>query len=64
MHSREIIAALQDDGWQLDRVQGSHHQFRHPTKRGTVTDKHPARHTPSGTLRSIERQSGLTLRRG
>lgn len=64
MHSREIIAALQDDGWQLDRVNGSHHQYRHPTKRGTVTVKHPARDTPIGTLRSIERQSGLTLRRG
>jgi predicted RNA binding protein YcfA (HicA-like mRNA interferase family) len=51
-----------DDGWYLRRVRGSHHQFRHPTKRGTVTVKHPQRDVSIVVLKSIERQSGLTLR--
>ncbi|MEK7401930.1 MAG: type II toxin-antitoxin system HicA family toxin [Gemmatimonadota bacterium] len=44
------------------RQKGSHVQLRHPIKAGTVTVKHPARDYPIGTLKSIERQSGLRLR--
>ena len=64
MHSRQIIAALEADGWYLVRVKGSHHHFHHPTKPGTTSVPHPKRDMPTGTLRSIERQSGLTLRKG
>jgi len=53
---------LKADGWTLDRVKGSHHQFTHPTKPGTVTVKHPAKDIPIGTLKSIERQAGLKFR--
>lgn len=28
---------LEKDGWYCDRQRGSHRQFRHPTKKGTVT---------------------------
>jgi predicted RNA binding protein YcfA (HicA-like mRNA interferase family) len=41
---------------------GSHVQFRHPTKTGRVTVPHPERDIPIGTLKSIEKQSGLKLR--
>ena len=41
MQSRELIKLLQADGWQLQRTRGSHHQFVHPTKPGTVTVPHP-----------------------
>jgi predicted RNase H-like HicB family nuclease len=34
---REAIEMLQADGWELERQVGSHRQFRHPTKPGTVT---------------------------
>jgi predicted RNA binding protein YcfA (HicA-like mRNA interferase family) len=61
MHSREIIKLLEADGWVLVHVKGSHHHFKHPTKPGKVTVKHPARDIPIGTLKSIERQSGLKL---
>jgi predicted RNA binding protein YcfA (HicA-like mRNA interferase family) len=60
MNSREIIRALERDGWELARVSGSHHVFRKPGKRVIVP--HPVRDIPLGTLRSIERQSGLKLR--
>jgi predicted RNA binding protein YcfA (HicA-like mRNA interferase family) len=59
MHSRDIIATLEADGWRLDRVKGSHHHFRHLTKPGTVTVPHPTRDLPIGTVRSIYRQAAL-----
>lgn len=62
MRSRDVITALEADGWQLVRTKGSHHHFRHATKSGTVTVPHPQRDIPLGTLKSIERQAGLTLR--
>jgi len=34
---KEVIKLLEDDGWYLDRIKGSHRQFKHPTKKGTVT---------------------------
>jgi len=60
--SREIIKILIEDGWFEVRSQGSHHQFKHPIKKGTVTVKHPDKDIPRKTLDSIERQSGLRFR--
>lgn len=57
--SREIIGILIADGWYEVNVVGSHHQFKHPEKKGRVTIKHPDRDIPVATLKSIERQSGL-----
>ena len=62
MKSREVIAALEKDGWyEVDR-RGSHVQFKHPNKPGRTTVPHPERDIPKGTLRSIEKQAGLKLR--
>ena len=60
--SREVIKALKDDGWYLVNVVGSHNQFKHPSKPGRVTVKHPDKDIPRKTLDSIERQSGLRFR--
>ena len=62
MNSRLIIAALKADGWREVAKRGSHVQFKHPAKPGRVTVPHPKRDIPPGTLRSIERQSGLKFR--
>lgn len=56
---REIIRELERDGWQLDRQAGSHRQFRHPTRPGTVTPGHLGDDLARGTLGSIRRQAGL-----
>ncbi|WP_077961630.1 type II toxin-antitoxin system HicA family toxin [Ensifer adhaerens] len=62
MKSGDIISELMADGWfEVDR-RGSHVQFKHPTKPGRVTVPHPKRDIPIGTLKSIEKQSGLKLR--
>lgn len=60
--SREVLRALLDDGWYEVRSKGSHHQFKHPTKKGRVTVKDPAPDIPRKTLDSIEKQSGLRFR--
>jgi predicted RNA binding protein YcfA (HicA-like mRNA interferase family) len=62
MHSREVIRRLKDDGWFEVGQSGSHKQFKHPVKPGRVTVVYPQRDVPEGTLRSIEKQSGLKLR--
>jgi len=62
MHSRDIIKALQAAGWHKVDQKGSHIQFKHPERPGRVTVPHPERDIPIGTLRSIEKQSGLKLR--
>jgi predicted RNA binding protein YcfA (HicA-like mRNA interferase family) len=62
MKSREIIAALEADGWYEVGRKGSHVQFKHKAKPGRVTVPHPERDIPIGTLKSIEKQSGLKLR--
>lgn len=60
--SREVIALLRADGWYEVACEGSHHQYKHPTKKGRVTIKHPCKDIPRKTLDSIERQSGLRFR--
>lgn len=57
---REVIATIEEDGWQLVRTRGSHRQFRHPIKPGTVTVSGKAGlDVPIGTLGSIWKQAGL-----
>ncbi|MCF0132563.1 MAG: type II toxin-antitoxin system HicA family toxin [Blautia sp.] len=60
--SREVISMLKADGWYEVNVVGSHHQFKHPTKPGRTTVKHPCKDIPRPTLNCIERQSGLLFR--
>jgi predicted RNA binding protein YcfA (HicA-like mRNA interferase family) len=62
MNSREVIRRLKEDGWLEVAQAGSHKQFKHPVKPGRVTVVFPQREIPVGTLRSIEKQSGLKLR--
>ncbi|MCL2329638.1 MAG: type II toxin-antitoxin system HicA family toxin [Bacteroidetes bacterium] len=33
----EVLEMLKKDGWYLARQSGCHRQFKHPTKKGTVT---------------------------
>jgi predicted RNA binding protein YcfA (HicA-like mRNA interferase family) len=62
LSSSDIVAALEADGWVWKRTKGSHRQYTHPTKPGVVTVQHPRRDVPIGTVKSIEKSSGLKLR--
>ncbi|HMW02751.1 MAG TPA: type II toxin-antitoxin system HicA family toxin, partial [Acidobacteriota bacterium] len=37
MKVKEIIKIIEADGWVLTKTEGSHRQFKHPTKQGKVT---------------------------
>jgi len=62
MHSRDVIRLLETDGWKEVARKGSHAPFKHPVKKGRVTVPDPKRDLPVGTLRSIEKQSGIRIR--
>lgn len=62
MKSRDIIRALEAKGWKLTQISGSYHQFKHPKRKGRVTVPHPTKNVPIGTLKSIEKQSGVKLK--
>ncbi len=52
---------LEHDGWVQVTQQGSHRQFRHPTKPGRVTVAgNLGQDMAAGTLGNILRQAGLS----
>lgn len=57
---REVIKRLEADGWRLDRMRGSHRQYKHPAKPNvmTVAGKE-SEDMPVGTLHEIWRKAGL-----
>lgn len=60
MKFRELIKMLEKDGWHQVRIKGSHRQFRHPLKHGTITVAGKLGvDIPSGTLASILKHAGL-----
>lgn len=60
MKVRNLIRMIERDGWYLVRTRGSHRQFRHPTKSGTVTVAGKlGLDVPPGTLNSVLKQAGL-----
>jgi len=60
MKVKELLKLLEDDGWKLVRTKGSHRQFKHPDKSGTITIAgKPSIEVPKGTLNAILKQSGL-----
>jgi len=64
MKARDVIKALKSDGWFEVRSRGSHLHMKHPTKTGLVTvPVHGADDVKLPTVISIERQSGVKLRR-
>ena len=57
---QDLIARLEADGWYQVRHKGSHRQYHHAAKAGTVTVAgKPSVEVPHGTLNSILKQAGL-----
>ena len=61
MKVKDVLRLLKNDGWEVARQKGSHRQFRHPIKQGTVTVPvhRLSDEVPIGTLKSILKQAGL-----
>jgi predicted RNA binding protein YcfA (HicA-like mRNA interferase family) len=57
---RAVIKFLEQNGFVLDHVSGSHHIFYHPvSKRRAVVPKHN-RDIPKGTLQALLQEAGFT----
>jgi len=64
MRAREVVQMLEAAGWHRIPSKGGHLQFRHPDRPDRVTVPfHGSDDIAPGTLRAIERQSGVDLRR-
>jgi predicted RNA binding protein YcfA (HicA-like mRNA interferase family) len=51
---------VERDGWVLVNFEGSHRQYKHPTKKGRVTIAgHPSMDLDPKTRNSIVKQAGL-----
>jgi predicted RNA binding protein YcfA (HicA-like mRNA interferase family) len=60
MKVRDVLEALERDGWYLVATRGSHRQLKHPTKPGRVTvPGKPGDDLAPGTLNSIWKQAQL-----
>ena len=60
MKVKELIKLVERDGWILVRIKGSHRQFHHAKKGGTVTIAgKESIDVPIGTLNSVLKQAGL-----
>jgi predicted RNA binding protein YcfA (HicA-like mRNA interferase family) len=58
MKSADIIRELNALGWFLDRVRGSHHVFKHPSRPGHVVVPHPKMDLGPGLVAAIRKQAG------
>lgn len=61
MTGKEIIKILKKHGWELLRVNGSHHRMGKGSLRTTVP-VHANRDIGKGLLSAIEKQTGVTLK--
>jgi predicted RNA binding protein YcfA (HicA-like mRNA interferase family) len=60
MKIADLLRLLAKDGWFQVRQRGSHRQFHHPSKPGTVTVAgKPSVDMPPATLNSVLKQAGL-----
>jgi predicted RNA binding protein YcfA (HicA-like mRNA interferase family) len=61
MKIRDMIALVETRGWDLVRTRGSHRQYRHPERLGTVTIAgKPGKDLSQDMISSILKQAGLT----
>jgi len=59
LKSSELIKLLEKNGWQLERVKGSHHQFSHPGFSIVITVPHPKKDLKTGTVHQIMKDAKL-----
>ncbi len=60
MKVSEMIKLLEEDGWYLVSIKGSHRQFKHQIKTGRVTIAgKPSDDLAAGTFNSILKQAKL-----
>lgn len=59
MKSGDLIKELEESGWVLDRVKGSHHVYKHPDIPEIITVPHPKKDLGKGLVNSLRKIAGL-----
>jgi len=59
MNSKELIRRLEQAGWRLSRVKGSHHVYVHPIKDGHLSVPHPRKDLGIGLVQTLLQRAGL-----
>ena len=60
MKSRDLIKLLNDNGWVLDRVEGSHHIFKKIGHSHSISvPVHKGKDIKTGTARAIMKDAGI-----
>ena len=63
MDSKDLVRLMEQAGWQLRGVRGSHHIYIHPDRPGHICVPHPRKDLGKGLVRKIMKQAGLSEER-
>lgn len=59
---KEVIKVLKSNGWKIDRITGGHYIFTKQGKQNLVTVSISRKIIPIGTLKNIEKNSGIKFK--
>ncbi len=59
MQSRELIKLIKKQGWELIRVKGDHHIFKHKEKDLLITIPHPVKDLSIGVVKETKNKAGI-----
>ena len=62
MNGKQILKKLEENGWKVSRIEGSHHiMFKEGYPRAVPVPVHGTADVKIGLLKAIERQTGVKL---
>ena len=59
MKGADLIKKIEQAGWVLRNVAGSHHVFRHPERGGHISVPRPKKDLGAGLVNKLLKQAGL-----
>lgn len=59
MKSVDLIKLLEKNGWELVKIKGSHHKFKHPDFSNSVVVPHPKKDLKVGLVKRLLKDAGL-----
>jgi predicted RNA binding protein YcfA (HicA-like mRNA interferase family) len=59
MKSADLIKLLEQNGWTLRGIKGSHHIYTHPDRPGHISVPHPRKDMGTGLMHKLLKQAGL-----
>jgi predicted RNA binding protein YcfA (HicA-like mRNA interferase family) len=57
-NSRKLMRKLEQDGWKVVRIKGSHHTLKNPRFTFPIVFVHPKKDLPIGLVRRIYKDAG------